>query len=251
MFSALDNNNHIIDIDTAVQHIADKYFCPSCCEELIIKNGNVRIQHFAHKSKCSCDDYDNDMSDWHRNWQKKFPLKNREVVLKLDADNDNSLFAENCKKTIRRTDALCYGYAIEFQNSPISSEEFYERTLFYKHLGKKVIWIFNMIEEYKSGKIKCYEEWDNNKDNGGKFKWDYASKTFIYYDSSDKDVTLFFQLNEVRNDEEDGEQSYLERITWAIDSKADYKKTDFKYFSTSYYPGNFIELMERLKSKAL
>lgn len=252
MFSALDDNNHLVDINTAIKNSLAKYFCPSCHEELIIRNGNVRIPHFAHKNKCNCDNYDNDMSEWHRNWQMKFPLRNREVVLKLDFDNDDySLFAENCKKIIRRTDVLCYGYAIEFQNSPISSEEFDERTLFYKHLGKKVIWIFNMIDTYESGKIKFCDEWHNKKDNGGKYSWNYASKTFINYDSDDKDVILFFQFADVRNDEEDREQSYFERVTWAINSRTDYQETNFKHFCTSYYPSNFTELMEKLKHKAL
>ncbi|AWK52776.1 hypothetical protein DIC82_18030 [Clostridium beijerinckii] len=250
MFSAFDSNNDLIDIDIAVQHKSNKYFCPSCHEELIVKRGNVRIQHFAHKSKCDCDDYDNDMSEWHRNWQKKFPLRNREVVLKLDTDNDY-IFAEHSKKTIRRTDVLCYGYAIEFQNSPISSDEFYERNRFYNHFGKRVVWIFNMIEAYKSNKIENYAEWDNRKDNGGKYIWKYASKTFINYDSDDEDVILLFQFAEIRNNEEDREQGYFERVTWAINSNNDTEYTDFKRFCTSYYPSNFTELIEKLKTKTL
>lgn len=250
MFSAFDINNHLIDIDTAIQHPSDKYFCCSCNSELIVKNGNVRSCHFAHKSMCDCDDYDNDMSEWHRNWQKKFPLKNREVVLKIDAEDD-SLFAENCKKTTRRTDVLCYGYAIEFQNSPITSEEFEERTYFYNHLGKKVVWIFNMIEPLKCGKIKFCDEWTNRKDNGCKYSWNYASKTFINYDSDDKDIILIFQFTDFHDNEEDMEQSYLERVTWAISSKSDYQETSFKHFCTSYYPSNFTELMDKLKRKVL
>lgn len=251
MFSALDSNNNLIDIDTAVQNKLNKYFCPSCHEELIIRNGSVRIQHFAHKNKCDCDDYDNDMSEWHRNWQKKFPLRNREVVLKLDIDNDYSLFAENCKKIIRRTDVLCYGYAIEFQNSPISREEFNERTWFYNHLGKKVIWIFNMINEYESNKIECYDEWHNSRGDGGKYSWKYASKTFKNYNSSDKDVILIFQISEIDKDEEDSEQCYFERVIWAINSNNDYEDTNFKRFCTSYSPSNLTELMDKLKRKSL
>ena len=250
MFSALDINNTLIDIDTALKSPFDIYFCCSCKGELTVKNGNVRVQHFAHKSKCDCDDYDNDMSEWHRNWQRKFPLRNREVVLKLGEDN-NSLFAENCRKTTRRTDVLCYGYAIEFQNSPITNEEFFERTWFYNHLGKKVIWVFNMIEDYGSGKIECYDEWFNRKDNGGKYRWKYASKTFSGYDFDDKDVILFFQFAEFSNDEEDNTQSYFERVTWAINRGNDHEITNFKRFCTSYYPSNFTELMEKLKRKEL
>ncbi|MFA5597891.1 MAG: competence protein CoiA family protein [Pusillimonas sp.] len=248
MFSALDSENSLIDIDTAIQNPSNKYFCPSCRGELVIKTGPVRTNHFSHKRKCDCDDYDNDMSEWHRNWQKKFPLKNREVVLKLDKENP---LAMNCEKLIRRTDILCYGYAIEFQNSPISSLEFFERNYFYKLLGKKVVWIFNMIDAYESNTIECYGEWDDSKDNGGKFSWKYASKTFINYNHNDKDVILFFQLSEINENEDDINQCYLERVIWAINSNSDDEDTNFKKFYTSYYPGNFTELMERLKRKDL
>jgi competence CoiA-like predicted nuclease len=250
VFSAIDSNNILVDIDNAAQHPDNKYFCPSCNGELVIRKGNVRVSHFAHKNICDCDGYDNDMSEWHRNWQSKFPLRNREVVLKLD-ENDNSVFIEQCKRKTRRADVLCYGYAIEFQNSPISSQEFIERSWFYNTLGKKVVWIFNMIDEYQSEKIKYIDEWSSRKDNGGKYSWNYASKTFIDYDSDDKDIIIIFQFHEIRKEERDIEQGYFERVTWAIDSNSDYKYTNFKRFCTSYYPANFTALMEKLKRKEL
>lgn len=247
MFSALDSNNNLIDIDTAVKYPSNKYFCPSCHEELVIRNGNVRLQHFAHKIKSDCIDFDNDMSEWHRNWQKKFPIKNREIILKVDEDNH---FAEHLIRTKHRADVLCYGYAIEFQNSPISSSEFDERNYFYNLLRKKVIWIFNIIDLYKSGMIESYDEWHNSKDNGGKYRWKYASKTFINFKSFDEDVILIFQISDSNNDEKDEEQCYLERVVWAINSKDD-DYTDFKHFFTSYSPANFSELMAKLRRKEL
>lgn len=247
MFSALDINNNLVDIDRAIKEPLNKYFCTSCKREVIMKNGNVRISHFAHKNKCDCDDYNNDISEWHRNWQKKFPIKNREVVLKI---NENDPFIENFNKTVRRADVLCYGYVIEFQNSPISSEEFNDRNYFYTRLGKKVVWIFNMVDEYDNEKITHIQEWENNFDNGGKYKWKYASKTFINYDSYDKDVILIFQFSDVSNEEEDREQCYFERVVWAINSRND-EYTNFKHFCTSYYPRNFTELMDKIKRRKL
>ncbi|MGG7060148.1 competence protein CoiA [Clostridium nigeriense] len=244
MFSALDINENLIDIDFAVKNANNKYYCRSCKGELIIKKGNVRINHFAHKNKCECNDYHENMSEWHRYWQKKFPIKNREVPLKID----NSI-RRKFEKTERRADVLCYGYVIEFQNSPITSKEFDERTWFYNSLGKKVVWIFNMIEEYNE-KIESIGDWSNKSDNGGKYLWKYASKTFINYDSYDKDVILIFQVTEVNNEEKDIEQCYFERVIWAINSN-NAEDTNFKKFFTSYYPSNFTELMEKIKARQL
>lgn len=242
MFSAIDVNDNLIDIDTAVLRPSETYFCSSCKSELIVKNGNVRIPHFAHRNRCDCDDFDSDMSEWHRNWQKKFPLKNREVVLKMDVDHP---FAERYKKLVRRADVLCYGYVIEFQSSPITSSEFDERTDFYQMLGYKVIWIFNLIEEYQNDKIICYDEWHKGNDNGGKFRWNYASKTFVNYQPT-SGVILFFQFAE-----EDNDICYLEKVIWAINCNSEMGDTHFKRFYTSYYPGNFFRLIEKMKTKSL
>lgn len=250
MFSALDRSGKLIDVDIAIKNPDSKYYCRSCGGELIIKKGNVRIKHFAHKNKCTCDDYHENMSEWHRYWQKKFPIRNREVPLKIDDSILQTSFIECLKKTERRADILCYGYVIEFQNSPITSKEFNERTWFYNALGKKVVWIFNMIEEYKNEKIQLIEERYNKGDNGGKYSWKYASKTFINYDSYDNDVILIFQVAEVDNKETDIEQGYFERVIWAINSNND-KDTNFKRFFTSYYPGNFTELMQKIQAREL
>ncbi len=248
MFSALDCNGNLIDIDTAIQYPSNKYFCPLCNEELVIKNGNVRLKHFSHKIKSDCIDFDNDMSEWHRNWQKKFPIKNREVVLKVDEDNP---FAEHLLRTTHRADVLCFGYAIEFQNSPISSKDFDDRNYFYHLLRKKVIWIFNMVDFYKRDTIECYEEWHDRKDNGGKYNWKYASKTFINFKSFDEDIILIFQINNNKDDEKDSDQCYFERVIWAINSNNDEGYTDFKRFFTSYSISNFSELMSKVRRREL
>lgn len=254
MFSSLDNKGQLIDIDTAIKCPTEKYFCCSCNGELIVKNGDVRVPHFAHISKYNCDDYDNDMSEWHRNWQKRFPLKNREVILKIDKDFQHGLlFDKYCsKRLIHRADVLCYGYVLEFQNSPITSEEFEARNYFYTLLEYKVVWIFNMIELKKNGKINYLDEWIDKNDNGAKYSWMYASKTFTGYKSYDKNIILIFQLAEepVPNNKKE-EYSYLERVTWAINSNNEDEGTDFKRFFTSYYPSNFEELMEKLRKKVL
>lgn len=246
MFSALTTNNNLIDIEDAIKHPKDKYFCRFCNGELIVKNGSVRNAHFAHKNNCCCDDYDNDMSDWHRNWQKRFPIKNREVVLELD---DKALGINACrlKRKRRRADVLCCGYAIEFQNSPISSEEFEDRNIFYSQIGKKVIWIFNMIDAVDNGNMDCYDEWHNGYADGGKWSWSWARKTFTRYKTTDKNIIVFFQTHEESNEN----LYYLERVTWAINSDVEYMKTDFKRFCTSYYPANFEELFDKIKKRQL
>lgn len=62
----------------------EQYYCPACGAELILKRGNIKTHHFAHKSLIDCDTFNHDMSEWHLNWQETFPKENREVVIKMD-----------------------------------------------------------------------------------------------------------------------------------------------------------------------
>jgi competence CoiA-like predicted nuclease len=245
MFTAKKSDGKRIDVSNAIDNPNEKYYCEACNRELIIKNGSVRIEHFAHKTKCLYDYLDNDMSEWHREWQLRFPAGNREIVLKLNEDSDL------IKHKVRRADILCYGYAIEFQNSPISWDEFDERNGFYNRLGYKVVWIFNLIDEYYNKKIEYYDEWRYKGDNGAKYKWKYASKTFSSYNPKNKNVILLFQMADYNKKDMDEDQGYLERVTWAINYDSELCVTDFKRFQTSYYPSNFIGLLDMMKRKIL
>lgn len=152
MYKAIDKNNKEISIRTAID--GEKYFCPICNGELIIKaaKSEVITPHFAHKNLIDCDTFSHDMSEWHKEWQNKFPLENREVALPIE-------------KPCHRADVMIGDYVIEFQHSFLTAEEFDERNRFYTSIGKRVIWIFDVSEKYKSGSftlVKSNDEWIEN-----------------------------------------------------------------------------------------
>ena len=140
MFKAVDEYKNQISIDDASRAI--KYYCPICQGSLIIKATTSKsvAAHFAHKSRKDCDTFSHDMSDWHKEWQNRFPLRNREVPLP---------FENPC----HRADVLACGYVIEFQHSPISLDEFNERNRFYTSLGKKMVWVFDLSDQYENQRL--------------------------------------------------------------------------------------------------
>lgn len=257
-----------------------EFVCPVCNGELIVKNGRINASHFAHKSLEECDTFSSDMSEWHKAWQNIFPKRNQEVVLEKKLTNiqyegaarvhkfSKMTYEEfmNYKKetapqyiTVRhRADVVACGYVIEFQHSPISSREFNERNWFYTECGYKVVWIFDFTEEYVNKHIVCADEWWNEKDNGAKYRWTYASKTFTdfvpqdhkphYMDNKwqDSDIIVFFQLQDETGDEED---YIMEKVVWAV--KEDNGNANFRRFMTSYYPGNKKELYEWVRKRKL
>lgn len=137
MFIALTEDNKKISIETAVP--GESYLCPACGNPVFVKaasSDNVRT-HFAHKRNCIClDNWKHDMSDWHFDWQAKFPIETREVVIQKDG-------------AVHRADVLINDTVIEFQHSPISAEEFESRNSFYKSCGYRVVWVFDATDRMK------------------------------------------------------------------------------------------------------
>lgn len=225
---------------------ADKnleYKCPVCGGKVIPRLGEVNREHYAHVSSCE-DPWSYDMSDWHREWQNQFPSGNREIVIEHDGEK-------------HRADVLAYGYVLEFQHSPISCEEFNRRNEFYIKAGKKVIWIFDLIDEMnaprqqgRTPKLWCYEEWSRKGDNGGKWEWKYPKKCFKdFVPHEQEDIILFFQIiaTDFKNEED---ECYIERVTWA--AKYRFRNDScFRRFITSYYPANKTELLEWMKNRKL
>ena len=136
MFTALTKDNKRISIEEAVP--GESYHCPVCGNPVVIwaKNSNkVRI-HFKHKRNLCLDDWKHDMSDWHFEWQSKFPIECREVVVEKDG-------------VVHRADILINDTVIEFQHSRISGEEFESRNSFYKSCGYRVVWLFDATDKMK------------------------------------------------------------------------------------------------------
>ena len=101
--------------------------CPACGSLMIAKCGEARIRiwHWAHKAGRHCDPWWEE-TEWHRAWKELFPLDWQEIVQ----------YAENGEKHIAdvKTD---HGWVIEFQHSPIKSDERRSRNAFYK----KLVWV--------------------------------------------------------------------------------------------------------------
>ncbi len=209
MFVGYDKDSEqLIYINDALNTKDHTFICPVCGGELIIKNGDINAAHFAHKDLQDCDTFTADMSEWHKEWQERFPLENREVVLSLDIDefeyfsesrnysfshlkqSDASekrhyyistyVYLPEEKRRIlhisHRADILINNCVIEFQNSPISKAEFNERNWFYNKCGYRVIWIFNLSEKSKNFYISRETKKDNKKQLH--YRWNWAYKMF-------------------------------------------------------------------------
>jgi len=106
--------------------LSGKGKCPACGSPMIAKCGEFKVDHWAHKSRGSCDRWWESETEWHRTWKNHFPENWQEVVHS----------GENGEKHIAdvRTDE---GWVIEFQHSYLKPEERRSRDKFYP----KLVWV--------------------------------------------------------------------------------------------------------------
>lgn len=230
MFIALDSTGKRIDVADAEK--GNDYFCPVCNNPLRIKEGNIKVKHFAHISKIDCDDFTTDMSEWHRKWQEQFPVGNREVVIEHNGEK-------------HRADVLAYGHVIEFQHSPISLDEFERRNTFYTAAGKKVVWVFDLTEETAKKKILFKEDIPIGQLKEQQWIWNYSKYTFSrFLPQATSNVTLLFQFEPASFSNIDT-VDYLKRVVWAQEES---DRVSFHYFRTLPYPGTKNQLLEWIKN---
>lgn len=236
MYIAIDENGNRIVADNAKKDT--RYFCPICKAEVRLRDGGINVTHFAHIILNDCDDFTSDMSEWHRKWQSLFPIKNCEHILQ----NENE---------VHRADVCCYGTVIEFQHSPISTDEFWRRNNFYTEQGYKVVWIFDVIEIYDrdgaSKRMYVAGDWETSWDNGTKFRWKHPwqfLKTFLPQD--EKNIDIFFQIVPFGDNPKERESCYMEKVVWVNP----HYKTTWGYFHTSNNSAmNYAELLEWLRDR--
>lgn len=136
MFTAFDKNKNKVSIENALK--GERYYCPICLQEVLLKKGKIRAPHFSHKINANCTDW-GDMSEWHLGWQEKFPLNCREVILENNGIKHRADILLKDKNIV-----------IEFQHSQISNEDFNARNKFYTELGFNLIWVFDGNKKIKN-----------------------------------------------------------------------------------------------------
>lgn len=222
MYISMDERNERVFIENAVR--GNLYFCPICHGRLTLKMGKVRADHFAHMQGTECLDSwaaKYDMSDWHKEWQEQFPEENREVVIEYGGVK-------------HRADILIGNTVVEFQHSRMSNEEFWERNKFYTDAGYDLVWLFDLIEEFRMGRVA------ENGDSGCQYRWYYSWHTFDdFVPKNNKKIKVFFQFGDDLSEGNYG----IESLVW--------RSPDGKYFITSeneiYDQGEFVGLFERKK----
>jgi len=157
MIRALNSDLGLLDADIAQKKdengIKIDYKCKSCDAEMILKKGEVKIHHFAHKVKDNCV-FGKKESKEH--YEMKYHLRDlfgRNIEMeKIIFDGDTRHIA----------DVVYDNVVFEVQFSPMPFDEFKKRTLGFSKNGYKVVWIFHSKNYGEIGRKK-YRYWKIRK----------------------------------------------------------------------------------------
>jgi len=187
----------------------DDYLCPICRGCVILRQGDINVPHFAHRSSECADTWHYDMSEWHYSMQKRFPEDQREIVVKYMG------------KT-HRADILLGKQIVEFQHSAISMEEIAERNHFFNEAGYSVAWVFDVQEQYDSKAIVS-----TDYDKALMYKWRNPKRYLkCFPQPKENSKKLIIYLHWV-----DKGYDYFNRIIWSTVEDCGYP--DFKKFIVS------------------
>lgn len=114
--------------------------CPCCDQAMIAKCGTIKMWHWAHKGRRTCDVWWESETEWHRAWKGNFPESWQEVIQR---DEKGEKHIADVKTS--------QGWVIEFQHSHIKPEERKSRDAFYQ----KLVWVVDGLRRNTDpGKFK-------------------------------------------------------------------------------------------------
>ncbi len=150
--------------------------CLVCKKFVIAKRGEIKAIHWAHVGNESVYDIESH-NEWHISWKKFFERIGYTTEKKFGnfiADAYNS-----------KTSTV-----IEYQHSPITSQEIVDRCKHHKNENRNIKWIFDYTNKYKDGHVELYKK---NDINNCEFCYEFVIKWAI------KSYTQGIFNNEIRH----------------------------------------------------
>lgn len=259
MFRALLDNIMIDAIEANLEYGKDEdYVCPCCGSKMTLCIGNSKQPYFSHKKDEGCEEsfYDGERNhEWHLYVQSLFPkecLEQKITKTYKELYPDDPDFKDDLETETHIADILIGDYVIEVQHSPMSIDEFNNRTDFYTRAGYKLIWIF----DWNNKDLEVLDIRDNQYGVSYKWRVRHAPKTFSeFVPQYNKDkVALFFSIDSPEIDDiyDDCDGITLHRITWAIPKNYDEDGCDADYkciFTQACLGENLEELAKAICKK--
>lgn len=117
--------------------------CPFCGKPVLARCGQLRVWHWAHKGKQSCDPWAKAETPWHRAWKAEFPADWQEVIHNRVGEGNRHIADVKTP----------HGLVLEFQHSHLSLAEQREREAFYGNM----VWVVDGTRN--KGALSTFLRW--------------------------------------------------------------------------------------------
>lgn len=126
--------------------------CPHCGATVLSRCGDLKVWHWSHLGKRSCDPWWEPETEWHLGWKGKFPVEWHEV-------GHRSLDGERHIADLKTP----HGLVVEFQHSVIADTERTVRTAFYGNM----VWVVDGLRRKRDRPrfSKSTFDWTKVQDN--------------------------------------------------------------------------------------
>lgn len=136
MFYAKDQHGNYISAEKASKQ--SSYFCPSCLETVVLKQGQLKIAHFAHR-KHGCYAFSEGETAEHLAGKKLLASWCYQFHWQVELEAYQEDFRQ-------RPDVLCrfkdgHRLAFEFQCAPLTATAMFQRSAGYQQHNFKYVWI--------------------------------------------------------------------------------------------------------------
>jgi len=156
-FAIVDNTK--VEAKTGMQAI-----CSCCAQPVIAKCGNIKVHHWAHKSKINCDSWWEPETEWHRSWKNNYPKEWQECILPDEQTGEKHIADVRTEQ----------GLVLEFQHSSIHNEERISRERFYLNM----IWVVDGLRLKNDYKRFIKSTHNYHRIKKGLFRVDYPEDCF-------------------------------------------------------------------------
>lgn len=178
-------NERILAADANTSEV---HRCPECFAKVVLKKGKIKIPHFAHAVKLSC------------NYGEGESLEHMESKVGIYKSLQETYSADiEFNLGFARPDVYSDGVAYEFQKTAITPEEFARRTnLYFKH-NTPVMWLLSDIDINRNKEQRVYRGrmCDVIRLKAFQRMLCYMNKMRIYTWSTEKDDVIQYTLDRV------------------------------------------------------
>jgi competence protein CoiA len=179
MLSAKRKSDNQIVLAYFERKVNAPFLCPECNEEVILKSGKCRVNHFAHSNPLTCR-YGNAESESHLRCKMEIyeSLKRQLGVEKITLEQSWGPVRSDVSAVIRGVPV-----AIEVQISSLSLEAIISRTLWYARKGIYVLWLLQWDPKLEANRFtpKLWQKWVHAAYFGRVYCWVKGLEVVSYH----------------------------------------------------------------------